>query len=280
MSNIRKLLYRYFTAEKALDLIYSEELFFTPPKYLNDINEFTPSVEEEITDEMFFNQFYKEELVRDIYDKSEQMKKLSSFADYFKVLRNDPKERKFFKEAILSASNKIASKLQEIFSDYYGVACFASRMDNKLMWAYYAESSKGICIGFDFDFKNTQLQYGEKGYVSYEPDRILIPNSFFYLDEQEQYQYFKEIIFRKGKEWEYEEEYRIVTEIKKNCQTKKVGDASYYYQALNLNDIHEIYLGPRFSAYKDLYKVIESKNIAPDIYQMDSNFNAVPYEVR
>lgn len=93
-----------------------------------------------------------------------------------------------------------------------GVYCLSAVNDDILMWAHYADSHKGICLGFragpmDTFFRRSQkVKYSEQ----YPVTRV------FDSDEQR----METAILTKSGHWEYEQEYRII-------EPKGSGEYSY-----------------------------------------------------
>ncbi len=114
-------------------------------------------------------------------------------------------------------------KMEEVF----GVFCLSAISDNLLMWSHYADSHKGICVGF-----NPQklidsicptwvapIQY------SFEYPKISI------LEHPEQI--LEILLFNKSIDWHYEKEIRYVKNtIDGGCEIK-----------IPVDTIEEIYLG-------------------------------------
>jgi len=115
-----------------------------------------------------------------------------------------------------------------------GVLCFASKNDNLLMWAHYANNHSGICIEFDrtADFfngkyKNATELMGEKIKDRYQ--NIGVIRHVEYQIERPTYiepsklEYDTESWFIKSPEWKYEEEQRLLLPLdlaKKNLRTE------------------------------------------------------------
>lgn len=93
-----------------------------------------------------------------------------------------------------------------------GVYCLSAVNDDILMWSHYADSHKGVCLGFragpmDMFFRRSQkVKYSKQ----YPITRV------FDSDEQR----METAILTKSKHWEYEQEYRII-------ETEGFGEYSY-----------------------------------------------------
>lgn len=107
-----------------------------------------------------------------------------------------------------------------------GVICFTSKVDNLLMWSHYGNDHKGICVEFDakadffngkykncgladfdgiegFDTKGIYDNVGELTKIDYSTKRPLIWNTSELISDTKSW-------LVKSKEWEYEDEYRVI----------------------------------------------------------------------
>ena len=83
------------------------------------------------------------------------------------------------------------------------ITCFTEDATNVLMWAYYAEGQKGICI--EFDTNEDPLFFQNLHRVRYKntlETAKLINNEINYID----------VILTKAKEWSHEKEWRVIRE--------------------------------------------------------------------
>jgi hypothetical protein len=86
----------------------------------------------------------------------------------------------------------------------YGICCFSERKDSIIMWSHYADSHKGVCIGFN----TAELSFNEI-------DRIVYQSAFPEINWLRNLnQSFKNMILTKSIEWAYEKEIRIIEPIK------------------------------------------------------------------
>lgn len=91
--------------------------------------------------------------------------------------------------------------------DKMGIYCMTEKRDNILMWAHYSEHHTGFCLEFDaqneFFARALEVKYEVK-YASKLPT-INIAESDHMDNEQ-----LADRILTKAKDWEYEQEWRIV----------------------------------------------------------------------
>ena len=143
-------------------------------------------------------------------------------------------------EMLNLAKDALAQKLNETFK----IGCLATNPKNRLMWSHYADGHKGFCI--EYDFKNAPKDLLPLP-VIYSQKRPLIPWEMA-LDQSAETKskcILQMIIglLTKDKEWEYEDEWRLLLSSSENS---------------NINiPISAIYLGAKINK--------ENKNIVVEI---------------
>lgn len=135
----------------------------------------------------------------------------------------------------------------DLLNNRFGVLSLTPINDNILMWAHYANSHKGFCVGFDTELLYNQIGGGLKD-VEYVPNYPIISpidDSFDKMRKQ---------IFFKANFWNYELEYRHLKSIDQSGRVNK----------LNKGVITEVIIG---------YKMIESHRakLTKTVKQYDSN---------
>lgn len=146
-----------------------------------------------------FEEFWeKNERTKDIFENSRL------FAQNYKKF-NDINECVYLVNKLISDKliNKIYNEKQEKV-----ICCFSSRKiigtyGEELMWAHYANSSKGIRIDFTIDSKFEK--YVKK--VEYKPKKYFKNNDELTKEFEEN---LENIMCRKSKAWEYEQEHRAI----------------------------------------------------------------------
>ena len=288
------ILYRYMTAKKALDLLGTKELIFTPPKYFNDINEFSPTIDKKISKRTFFKHIYSnKEFMEELHVNVNNPNK-KPFPDLYSSIKNSKKNRDKYIDFIHRANIELELRFMEIMNRSVGVICFSEIMDSPLMWAHYADSHKGICLGFEVDLIKTKSEINTIHHmkVFYNKNKVKLPVYFGFLEEDQRQMYYKYISFRKDILWKYEKEYRFLTDLNNQCKKKKGVDKNdkdkeytIYYQTINLEDIKKIYIGARFEEYDELKRILKKNNFKPKICKMKPdtdtfNLKHEPYEVK
>ena len=121
-------------------------------------------------------------------------------------------------------------------------ACMSNEINNFLLWSHYADSHKGVVIGFRTD----KLPFSDN-----PPQNVKYTNTRFALDvdrvlKSDVDKDIKEIILRKSKIWKYEQECRFIFDIEKN-RDKVIWYDNYDNPIIRLdeNSIGGIYFGCR-----------------------------------
>ena len=123
--------------------------------------------------------------------------------------------------------------------------CFSLKNNSILMWSHYADANKGICIGYDFNHADTQIQ-AHLFPVQYSNTRFSCRN----IENVKEHPYF---YLRKSKDWKYEEECRLIYR-HRNIPNSK--------QLLQLDCIAEVQFGFRMDPeVKEIIRlIVEKKN--------------------
>lgn len=119
---------------------------------------------------------------------------------------SDTKEQ--FKSKFNCFMKKHSVCIDNLF-DKYLIYCLSYSCDNNLMWGHYANSHKGICIEFDTDqmsphkitYVDTTATFNILDYMKYK-HKLLDPSVFA--------EKIINMFNVKLKEWDYENEYRII----------------------------------------------------------------------
>lgn len=86
-------------------------------------------------------------------------------------------------------------------NEMYGICCLTTKNDNLLMWAHYANSHTGICIGF-----NTELLYKSENPMIL---KVTYSDTFPKIPLFENGSGMLSLTTTKSKHWKYEDEYRL-----------------------------------------------------------------------
>lgn len=143
------------------------------------------------------------------------------------------------------------------------MSCFSEIHDSMLMWSYYADSHKGICIEYDLsklpENSTNQLVIDSLTKVQYSPNRIDCLSG----DAEEN---IVKILTSKSDVWSHEQEWRIV------CETDK--------DWLPFDCISGVYLGKKFNLRSPLYKkLVDSLEEIPDLKIYKAKLHTTKYQL-
>jgi hypothetical protein len=231
-------LFKYVRPER-VDILENQKIAFTPPADFNDILDTRPRV---------VPIFSKSILKRKA--KAEEAEVLKHMPPSFHALPRHKRremERQLLRGSVDEMhrnAESIAKRLQDDIhtgvSKFFCVLCLSTNQDNKLMWGHYADGHRGFVI--EFDTQNPRFAVNEN------------LHQIIYSDEPATYdpsvgsQGWWKV---KGKEWEYENEYRIVMPIDA-CEKVIVNEKPIYLKYLPRECVKAIYLGLKINgAAKD-----------------------------
>ncbi|WP_417198961.1 DUF2971 domain-containing protein [Bizionia sp.] len=110
---------------------------------------------------------------------------------------NDNFEGQFFSDVFEELKRY---RLNPSKQDHLSICSFSENYTSHLMWSHYADGHRGIVIGFEIDESEYLIEkVNYKGLASFQ----IFPQK---LNE------LKSIFLNKLKDWQYEKEYRIITE--------------------------------------------------------------------
>lgn len=117
-------------------------------------------------------------------------------------------------------------------ADTYGMVCFSTNWKEPIMWGHYADSNKGIVLGFEvvsnrFTIKKVDYPSKRKK-VSLDPQTIT-PS-----------EYIEAVGFIKYKGWEYEEEHRFFVKLD-DCENI---EGNYFLKFGNDLELKKVIIGP------------------------------------
>ena len=196
-----QVLYKYIPADRLDHALPDEKpcsMRATPPNELNDINEVnfrTAFVDDERNREKI-NQGYASTLTELLPTSP------ISVDDVERYRQNHP---------IGYGAELTADQL----SKRYGVTSFSTRKNDVKMWSHYADNSRGVVIGYNVDRWVTHLSGTSIiRQVTYADDLPMIIGPRV-VNQENAYAFMS----RKGATWEYEQEWRLITELSKTQQS-------------------------------------------------------------
>lgn len=272
---IQSNLYKYTSVKSALMILKTQEIKITNPNEFNDpfdcnipnfemakkplINEIKRQLKNAIP-ELKNNKHSKEALLFDL--------KIGHEMNYFQELTN----KEF---------TKIANEWENIIGNFR-ILSLAKSEKNILMWSHYADFHKGVCVGFKEDSfiakQCRKVDYGDGStvmnnfinhlvYFLVKNIDIFSKNSHFadvFSSKAADItlRVFIEYLYIKRKEWDYEQEFRLVL--------SKLSDIIRHTEEMsfiefNKGDVAEVILGSKMeeSKFEELFGFI--KQNYPDI---------------
>lgn len=203
----------------------------------------------------------------------------------------------------------IANHLERCIELNFYTSCFTKNINKEIMWAHYAGDSRGYAIEYDYDeiikkvkkaksndkFKASELSkvdyVCEKSdstdlfidylktlkfaYCKYGKKFLDVLNIPLYIHDYEKFvEAYKKIAFEKNKDWEYEEEYRLIVP---NQDVDNYDLLSGHTISIKNIKSTAIYLGEKcfdenknLEQIKELIKIARSKKI--NIYIMSRDY--------
>jgi hypothetical protein len=111
-----------------------------------------------------------------------------------------------------------------------GLLCFSESWDSSVMWSHYAESHRGVCLGFDV--RDSMLTP-----VTYKKTRPKFP-----VDASElSVKWAENLLYTKQTDWKYEKEFRFFVQLDHSI----VESGLYFYDFSEKLQLCEVILGPR-----------------------------------
>ena len=160
---------------------------------------------------------------------------------------------------------KLNQQMRESIGKSFGIYSLTTKRNNFLMWSHYANSHRGICMGF-----NTKILFDQTRPiftpVTYQED---LPNRSIFDDNETDF--VKQLLATKSTVWEYEEEYRL---IKLQGARKEV--------LIPLNGVVEIIFGCKISiSNKEKLKgIISQKNPSCKLFECSISKKKFEIEIK
>ena len=103
-----------------------------------------------------------------------------------------------------------------------GVCCFSRKFDDILMWSHYGGQHKGFCVGYSTN-RNPIPKLQKVEYIN---DRTistkLLARAMVQNDGDAKTKLENDILLRKAKAWEYEDEWRLIDSVGLNDSQMKM----------------------------------------------------------
>lgn len=214
-------LYKYVIPERT-DILINKVIRFSQPSVLNDPFEMKPYFQgiakESFIREQLTYRNLPESVIKEAYESEvpETLKDILPFESAKKLLDQNPQKMEQLMSAavdeILNVMGGLMPNVREQFfqslNSAIGILCLSEKPDNHLMWSHYAQNHQGFVIEFDEAhpyFHQQRTAEDEFGYL----------RKVEYKDERPDYEGLTDmtgtdVFLAKGKEWEYEQEWRML----------------------------------------------------------------------
>ncbi|MCP4551627.1 MAG: DUF2971 domain-containing protein [Bacteroidetes bacterium] len=252
---------------KGYQLLNEGKLIFTLPRYFNDIHEFSPSYIDELDNEYIVKYFNSDEILKQVFTIARvTLDYQKDYKEFKTAVFNEPELTYLLMHDRKQYMSYICANFKKAMSEYWCVCCLSDTWGKNIMWAHYANSHKGICVGFEI--KNSDIKLLASAKVKYSNDKVVLPYNFFSLGDSDKSKYYTDVTFTKSTEWKEESEVRILSEIGECIHDE---NSKRYYQELDISDVKSIYLGADYS-FDDKYNKLFKEIIGPiDLYKVNSN---------
>jgi DUF2971 family protein len=242
-------LYKYVVPER-VDILHNACIRFTQPGVFNDPFEMQPFYESLAQDEELrqgFNESVKEQVderLREIYSSlPENARKFLPF-EFLQRIADDtyPEAKEHAPELANAFMPIVRNVLSSGWDDHIGVLSLTERPDNLLMWAHYAQNHQGFTIEFNSEhkyFRQQRSPVDEFGHLRKVEYSIYRPHITITKMNS------TEIFLVKSKEWEYEQEWRMLRPLKESNGPIITHDRSIHLFSIPPECITGIILGCR-----------------------------------
>lgn len=156
--------------------------------------------------------------------------------------------------------------------------CMSNELNNFLLWSHYADSHKGVVIG---------LKRDKQPFSDNPPQNVIYKNSRFALDADRVLMCdvendIRDIILRKSKKWQYENECRFIFDTENN-RDKIIWYDNYDNPIIQLdeNSIGGVYFGCRVNneSIQQIKSIISSRNRQDPVEMKKCKLSLSDYEL-
>lgn len=176
LGDVPRFLYKYRDVSSAILFLNNHSIYFSNYAEFNDPFESSANYIVNYTPQQYFDFFI-----------STGFTPLSAKEVAKQIASGDINAKDILRQAVEEALNSMG---------YY---CMTSKPDNLLMWAHYADKHRGVCLKFDI------LEDLESFFVP-----LPVEYNSDYIDFDLLSSNYVDLIRRKSKDWEYEQEFRII----------------------------------------------------------------------
>ncbi|MCB9345323.1 MAG: DUF2971 domain-containing protein [Lewinellaceae bacterium] len=149
-----------------------------------------------------------------------------------------------------------------------GISCFSTEFDNMLMWAYYADGHKGMCLEFNTEYE----PFSKIHKVKYSNETPTVDANIILNDSTDHHEIVEAYLLSKYEDWSHEREWRIL-----HTQNR----ITFGYKS---NALTGIYFGSKisFTDLEIIALIIKGQHSNCKFYQMEKvpgEFKIIPREL-
>ncbi len=255
------ILYKYIDFKGGISIIQNSKLLIRTPSKFNNPYDCHPNF---IKFDQMPDSYVKDFINRNYPHLSRQERRTK----ILKIIKNSKQELiELFKTEYINNERELK-----------GITCFTEDNLNLLMWSLYADSHKGICIGF-----NLEKLYHSIKKNGFKEVALLKVN---YVKELEPFNFFEDSfkavinwLRTKSNSWKYEKEIRIL------FGPYNTNNNDHDFVSFDTYSIESIYIGSKVldEEKANLIKLTEDKNMTCKIFDVSLNdklFKLEPKEIK
>jgi hypothetical protein len=226
------------------------ELKITPPNQFNDPFEFTPQMVAANPLGWAASVVRNKKHMKSLYL---MVKADGQFGGNFRdfqahVATHRPEMAKALSKIIMLGATHARQELLDKASTLFGVLCLSERPDSILMWGHYADSHRGLVIGFDNSSEvfHPHQDTGLRS-VDYVRQRVVCDASWVESDPKVK-AFHDQAVFSKNDDWGYEKELRQCFRLSSLRQKPLKNGSTGYFLAIPPTALVCVTLGVRCPA--------------------------------
>jgi hypothetical protein len=264
-NQIPPILYKYISWDNEYQrkVLTENKIFFSSASKFNDPFDSSINIQKEkietISDSRAI-EYIKKLIKMENPSLSDEECEAQAKNKYDKNLKNDPENIVF--------SHKYA---QDAAYENFGIFCLSEIRHNILMWSHYANSHRGICIGFNTATLSAYfLEFFKKYQLAISPFKVYYQENCPIIDpEQPAKINFERQFTIKSIDWNYEKEWRFILFDRTNIEIEIPNEA-----------ISVIILGCRIprKSRMEIIELLRNKNMDLVLFQSWKSFKKLKLE--
>lgn len=245
-------LFKYICPER-MDVIRNLEIRFTQPDALNDPFELQPHfdtliAEADVLANLSESPVDLRPMVKQAYELIPElqaipldfaMRAVEEFMSTEDARQATAEGLRMFLKSMRDGAPGLRQVIHRAFNENIGILSLSEIADNELMWAHYADSHKGLVLGFDEQHpfferrrtKNDEFYFIRKVRYSDDP-----PVSLATIDGDA-------LLITKGRKWSYEREWRMLVPLRDAPRLVPVAGDTVYLFAFPADALQLVILG-------------------------------------